>query len=110
MNTEGGGRYWAVPPQPDEQNEAVEYYAAMIDPEERVLAASERVMAPVTEECDFGLTEEQLGEAENLTVGETSLDQAGEEVVGFLCQGIVSRVDARGVLRGDERCRACVIP
>lgn len=109
MNAMGNGRYWGVPPQPDEVNEAVEYYAAMMDAEERVLAASEILMAPVREECDFNLTEKQLGEAENLTVGETSPDQAGEEVEGFLCQGIVSRVNARGVLRGDERCRACVI-
>lgn len=110
MNAMGKGRYWGVPPQPSAENEAVEYYVAMVDAEERVLAASEILMAPVTEECEHELTAQQRGEADNLTVGETSPEQAGQDVEGFLCQGIVSRVDANGVVRGDERCRACVIP
>jgi hypothetical protein len=110
MRAMGGGRYWGVPPRPDEGNQAVEYYAALVDPEAGELARSAALMAPATESCKVRLTAQQRGEADNLTVGETVPEQAGREVAGFLCDGIVSRVDSRGVLRGDERCRACVIP
>jgi len=33
----------------------------------------------------------------------------GEKVEGFLCDGVVSRINPLGILRGDEKCRACVI-
>ena len=55
------------------------------------------------------LTDKQRGVAENLTVGETTYEQVGLEVDGFLCDGIVSRINPDGILRGDELCRACVI-
>lgn len=109
MKCVGNGRHWGVPPKPDEKNEMVEYYVAVVDPNEQVIAKSESLMAPVDDDCVVELTEQQLGEAENLTVGETTFDQVGEEVEGFLCDGIVSRINPLGILRGDERCRACVI-
>ncbi len=109
MTTVGGGRYWGVPPKPDEKNEAVEYYVAVVDPEGEVLAKSGSLMAPVRDDCEVELTEKQRGAAENLTVGETTMEQVGEEVDGFLCDGIVTRIDPLGILRGDEKCRACVI-
>jgi hypothetical protein len=98
-----------VPAKPDERNDAVEYYVAAVDPSEQVLARSESLMAPVDDDCVVELTEQQRGVAENLTVGETTFDQAGEMVEGFLCDGVVSRINPLGILRGDEKCRACVI-
>lgn len=105
----GNGRYWGVPAKPDDKNDAVEYYVATVDPNEQVLAKSESLMAPVRDDCEVELTEQQRGVAENMTVGETTFDQVGEEIEGFLCDGVVSRINPLGILRGDERCRACVI-
>ena len=111
MNCVGNGRYWGIPAKPDEENEAVEYYVAVVDPNEQVLAKSESLMAPVyePEDCEVELTEAQRGMAENLTVGETTFEQVGEDVDGFLCDGVVSRINPLGILRPDELCRACVI-
>lgn len=105
----GQGRYWGVPPKPDAENEMVEYYVALVDPDNQVLAKSDSLMAPVEEECEVELTDQQRGHAENMTVGETTFEQVGEEVDGFLCDGVVNRLNPLGILRGDERCRACVI-
>jgi hypothetical protein len=109
MHATGGGLYWAVPPKPDEKNQAVDYYVALVDPQGQVVARSQTLMAQVRDDCFVELTEQQRGAAENLTVGETTFEQAGELVEGFLCDGLVTRIDPLGILRGDERCRACVI-
>ncbi|MCP4660817.1 MAG: hypothetical protein GY856_35895 [bacterium] len=109
MNNEGGGRYWGVPAKPEVNNEAVEYYVAIVDAAEQVLAKSAAEISPVTDDCDVELTPKQRGVAENLTVGETTAEQIGLEVDGFLCDGVVSRINHEGILRGDEFCRACVI-
>lgn len=109
MQTEGGGRYWGVPAKPDPENEAVEYYVALVDPAGQVLGKSAAQISPVTDDCNAELTPKQRGVAENLTVGETTAEQIGLEVDGFLCDGIVSRINHEGILRGDEHCRACVI-
>jgi len=109
MNPEGRGKYWGVPPKPDPKNEAVEYYVALVDAFGQVLAKSESQSSPVTDDCTVELTDKQRGVAENLTVGETTYEQIGLEVDGFLCDGIVSRINPDGILRGDEVCRACVI-
>lgn len=109
MHGEGGGRYWGIPAKADSKNEAIEYYVAVVDPANRVLAKSAPLMSPVEDDCKVDLTERQRGEAQNLTIGETTFEQVGEEVDGFLCDGVVSRINPNGVLRGDERCRACVI-
>ncbi len=109
MTAAGNGRYWATPPKPDPENEGIEYYVALIDPLGEVLAKSDALHSPVDNDCEVELDERQRGAAENLTVGETTFEQVGEEVDGFLCDGIVSRINPDGVLRGDEACRACVI-
>ena len=105
----GAGRYWGVPPKPDPNNEMVEYYVAVVDPQEQVLAKSDSLTAPVEDDCEIELTEHQRGMAENMTVGETTFEQVGEEVDGFLCDGVVNRINPLGILRGDSKCRACVI-
>ncbi len=109
METEGGGGYWGVPAKPDPNNEVVEYYVAVVDPAGQVLAKSAAQFSPVDDDCEVELTPKQQGVADNLTVGETTAEQIGLEVDGFLCDGVVSRINHEGVLRGDEFCRACVI-
>lgn len=91
------------------ENEPAEYYTSVHDAKGAQLARSETRVVEVRENCRPDLTAEQLGEAENLTVGETASWQRGEEVFHWLCDGIVTRIGPMGVKRGDEVCRACVI-
>ena len=110
MEAAGGGRYWATPPKPTDENEQIETYVALVDPAGEVVGGpSETMLVPVTEDCDPELDEFERGMAENLVVGETSEEQFGELVMGFLCDGIISRIGADGVLRADSICRRCIV-
>lgn len=110
MVADGGGRYWAVPPKPEPQNSRLEYYVASTNSAGRTLARSESMFSPVDDDCSVELTPRQVGVANNLVIGETIGAQEGNRVLGFLCDGIVSRVNPQGILRPDEVCRGCVIP
>lgn len=109
MEAAGSGRYWATPPKPTDENHQVEYYGAVVTPEETVLGRSEPEVAPVTGDCDVALDPTERGMAENLVVGETVEEQRGQEVLGFLCDGIISRVGPDGVRRADGICRRCIV-
>lgn len=109
MEAEPGGRYWAIPPKPEKRNTEVEYYGALVDPAGKIVARSETRLSPVTKDCQVKLTPKEQGVAENLTVGETSPDQQGREVLAFLCDGIVTRINHAGIRRSDDVCRACVV-
>lgn len=109
MAAEGGGRWWATPPKPTDENHQIEYYAATVGPDGEVIARSEPVVTPVTEDCDVELTAKERGMAENLVVGETAEEQMNEDVLGFLCDGIISRVGPNGVMRADSICRRCIV-
>lgn len=91
------------------ENEPAEYFASVHDFRGARLAKSRTRVAEVKDECRIELTPEQVGEAENLTVGETAYWQQGEELFHWLCDGIVSRVDPTNVKRGDGICRACIV-
>ena len=108
LEPEPGGRFWAMPPKPERRNEQIEYYAALVDPTGKVAARSETQIVPVTRDCRVQLDPKERGVAENLTVGETSPQQQGKKVLGFLCDGVVTRVNSANVRRSDEVCRACV--
>jgi hypothetical protein len=109
MEAEPGGRYWITPPKPDKRNDAIEYYAALVDPSGKVVARSESRKVKVADDCRVQLTPREQGVAENLTIGETAPEQVGKKVMGFLCDGVVTRVNAAGVRRADDICRACVV-
>jgi hypothetical protein len=110
MAAAGGGRYWATPPKPIDENHQVEGYVATVSPAGEVIGfPSERVLVPVTNDCDVLLDEHERGMAENLAVGETEDEQDDEMVRGFLCDGIISRIDPEGVLRADSICRRCIV-
>jgi hypothetical protein len=109
LEPEGGGRSWATPPKPRKQNEAVEEYAALLDGAGREIARSETRTVQVTRDCRADLSPRERGFAQNLTIGETSPPQRGKDVLGFLCDGIVTRVDPAGIRRADEVCRTCVV-
>ena len=91
------------------ENEPAEYFAAVHDAEGKQIARSPTKVTEVRENCRPDLSEQERGEAENLTVGETAHWQRDEQVFHWLCAGIVSRIDPINVLRGDGVCRACVI-
>ena len=107
----GGGRYWGVFPRPEQRNKEVEYYAALVDGAGAVVAKSTVRTVKVNGNCPVRLAEREEGVAGNLTVGETVAQQQGKGkgVLGFLCDGIVTRVNHQGIRRSDEVCRACVV-
>jgi hypothetical protein len=109
MEPDGGGRYWATPPKPRKLNDTVEQYAVLVDDAGREIARSEMRSVPVTRDCRADLSPKEHGVAQNLTVGETAAVQQGKDVLGFLCDGIVTRVNPIGIRRADDACRACVV-
>lgn len=109
MAPDGNGKYWAVLPEAAEENEQVEHYTALLRPDGQVLAKSESFFTAVTDDCQVRLTPQQAGVAENLVVGETTAEQREDRVIGFLCDGIVTRINPGGVRRADERCRICIV-
>jgi hypothetical protein len=105
----GPSRYWVTPPKPESRNHEVEYYAALLDGAGREVARSPLLKSKVTSDCKIKLNPQQLGAAQNLTIGETSTKQQKNRVNGFLCDGIVTRVNPDNVKRADETCRTCVV-
>jgi len=92
------------------ENEPVEYFVSLHDTAGRLLASSPVQVAEVVEpdECEVDLTEQQLGEASNLVVGETAPWQRDDErVFHWLCDGVVTRIDPFNVKRADAICRTC---
>jgi hypothetical protein len=103
------GRFWAVPPKPEKRNLKIEYYGALLDAAGHEIARSQPRKAEVRTDCHVELTPEQRGFAQNLTVGETAAAQTKGEVMGFLCDGVVTRVNSNNVRRADDFCRTCVV-
>jgi len=93
------------------EHEAAEYYVAVVDADGAEVSRSKTQLVEVKDydDCRFGLTPFEVGQSENLTVGETTDFQRGKEIFHWLCDGIVSRIDPIGVLRADETCRSCVV-
>jgi hypothetical protein len=106
---DGAGRYWVTPPKPETRNKEIEYYGVLLDGAGREIARSPVLKSKVTSDCQLKLTPQQLGAAQNLTIGETSAKQLHNRVNGFLCDGIVTRVNTENVKRADETCRTCVV-
>lgn len=123
---QGHDRDWLESWLEQQQHEAAEYYVATYDAVGQVSARSDTRLVEVRgdpdkkkgEEAEEGDAEEcavppldmkQSGWAQNLTVGETTAEQAGEPVFHWLCDGVVTRISQQGVFRADEYCRACVV-
>ena len=111
MTGKGNGRYWTVLPKPERRNEMIEYYGAVVTADGKEISRSKVALVTVKDrsDCKLPLTEKELGLAENLVIGETVQPQNRRSVLGFLCDGIVSRIDARGVMHADNLCRTCVV-
>jgi hypothetical protein len=109
MEHDGPGHYWALPPKPEKRNLQVQYYSTLLDAMGHEIARSAMRKVEVKGDCHVELTPQQRGVAQNLTVGETTADQSHGGVLGFLCEGIVTRVNASNIRRSDDFCRTCVI-
>lgn len=108
LRAESKGLFWAVLPKPDSGDKAIEYQIVVRDADgKETRAPAERI--PVTAECKVPLTLDQSKYAQNLVIGETFADQENARVLGFLCDGIVSRIDLKGVLKPDNECRKVVM-
>lgn len=104
MRSAGWGKYWAALPRPEETTTTVEVQMAVRDAEGKESRTPIQGV-PVTTSCSLSLSPEEYGFAQNLVVGETSPSQTGQVVAGFLCDGVISRIDANGNLKPDESCR-----
>jgi hypothetical protein len=109
MEPEPGNRFWVIPPKPERRNERVIYYAAVVDMNGVQVARTDEKRVPVRKDCEVSLTLKERGVAQNLTIGETVKEQQGAKVWGFLCDGIVTRVNHENIRRADEECRSCVV-
>jgi hypothetical protein len=111
MKAEDRDRQWLDNWMESRDHEAAEYYVAATDASGQEVARSETLLVEVRarEECSVELNPFEAGQAANLTIGETTPLQAGKEVFHWLCDGIISRVNSEGILRGDGICRACVV-
>jgi hypothetical protein len=109
MEPAAAGSYWGVLPKPERRTDQVEYYAAVFDAAGQEVKRSSTRVVNVKSDCKVKLAPREEGVAENLTVGETAAQQQGKSVLGFLCDGIVTRVNWQGIRRADDVCRACVV-
>jgi hypothetical protein len=97
------GRFWVTLPKPEPDTSSVECFAAGVD-REGLATAAPLVTVAVDSSCPTSLTGEEVSLAQNLVVGETSDDQRGLPVSGFLCDGIIARITVRRELQPSEDC------
>ncbi len=107
LEVEPNSRYWTVLPRPEERNEEVELYAAVVDASGKMIGQSEVKFSKVKDNCKVDLSPKEKGVADNLIVGETASSQYKKRVIGFLCPGLKIRIDPQGVKRADEECGPC---
>lgn len=109
--SEGRDRQWLESWLEERDDEAVEYYVATYDAGGDLVERSDSQLVEVLDprECEVELSERERGWAQNLTVGETTELQNGKPLFHWLCDGVVTRVSAAGILQPDMYCRACVV-
>ena len=106
MHRESPDTFWAILPRPEHDNPSVEYYVTAEDLAGNVLGQSYLHVSPVLpeDECPVVFTPDQEEVRNRLRVGETTEEQEGETVWGFMCPGIIERIDVEGEVRRDEIC------
>ena len=108
MRDSGAGNFWAVLPMPERDTREAELFFRVTDGEGRV-TETETETVEVVRDCDVDLNPEQKAFARNLVIGETSVEQEEDVVLGWQCPGIISRVDVQGSLRPDDVCHALLL-
>jgi len=89
--------------------EPAELIATVVEPSGRVVARSALTVVEVNDRCPVKLSEAEAGVASNLVVGESAPWQKGKEPFHWECDGIVTRIDPKGILRNDTACRSCAV-
>jgi hypothetical protein len=105
---EGRGAYWCVLPRPEDETTTVEMQIRARDGEGKE-TTTQIQKVNVTSSCKPVFTPPQSHLAQNLVVGETIVGQRDKEILGFICPGVISRVDHTGELKPDEYCRKVAI-
>ncbi len=105
---ESKGAYWGVLPRPEDETTVVEMQIVAKDADGKETRTPIQKVN-VTSSCKPVFTPPQNHLAQNLVVGETIIGQRDKEVLGFICPGIISRVDYTGELKPDEYCRKAAI-
>ena len=108
MRSDGAGQYWAVLPLPESGTSVADIQFAVRDID-GVETRSPLQQVTVSSNCAANLSPRQESFARNLVVGETAAPQAGEALLGWQCNGVVSRIGVGGQLRYDDLCRSQVI-
>jgi hypothetical protein len=110
MQYRGRNRQWLEDWLGEQDFEAAEAFAALVDADGQMLERSEVQLVPVrnSTECAVTLDDKQIGEAGSLTVGETDAIQAERELFHWKCDGVVTRISSEGILNADEACRGCL--
>lgn len=108
MRAAGQGKFFTTLPMPLSETKGVDLHVEVRDAENQ-LTRSADVTANVNSSCEVTLSQEEKKVAQNLVVGETIEGQKDKEVLGFRCEGVVSRIDPRGALRPDEACRKILV-
>lgn len=108
MRALGNGSFFAVLPKPESRTSAVEMFVIARDAEGRPVKSGP-ITVKVSNGCKVALTDEEKRYSQNLVIGNTAVEQEPRVVEGFLCDGIVSRIDLKGALRPDEQCRRVLI-
>ncbi|MBI4915373.1 MAG: hypothetical protein HY825_05945 [Acidobacteria bacterium] len=101
---ESRGAYWGVLPRPEDETTAVEMQIVAKDADGKETKTPIQKVS-VTSSCKPVFTPPQAHLAQNLVVGETIIGQRDKEILGFICPGVISRVDYTGELKPDEYCR-----
>ena len=105
---EGKGTYWGVLPRAADYTQAVEMQIIAKDADGKETKSPIK-KTDVTSDCKPVMTAPQSHMAQNLVVGETIVEQRDQEILGFVCPGVISRVDHTGELKPDEYCRKAAI-
>src|SRR5258706_2938686 len=98
-----GGDFWGVLPKAEESTRSVEYRIVATDADGKEYS-TDLVKVPVTKSCSVPLNDDERKYASNLVIGLTDDKRQDARPDGFLCDGIVSKITADGVLLPAEPC------
>ena len=110
MHKDGRSRSWLEGWLESRETEAAEVWVGVFAEDGRLLERSELLLVDVLEpeECPVTLTEQEMGWATSIMLGETTGQQAGREPFHWKCDGILSRYDLAFVRSVDNACRTCI--
>ena len=108
MQIRGRDRSWLEEWLGEQTHEAAEMMAAVFDVDGSLIERSEQHLVEVRGSgCRTELTTVEIGESQNIQLGETSVRQNGHKPYHWQCDGLLNRVNVEGIIEADL-CRGCV--